>query len=271
MKLSLFLSNIKLSRGTLFAWCSLILLYGVFAAYLFPVVSKSNLDYIGYIASLPESMRTAMGMGNIDLASMAFTADTYIAIEFLMFWPLIVCFYAIFAGVSISREVERGTLDLLLAQPVSRTRVLISKYAIPLTGIVLIALFSWLGLAVSAPLADIELNMWNQFLAILHGLLLVAAIASYTLLANVIFLEPRKALAVAGVITAAMYIINFIVPLLGTGLKWLSNLSFFHHYNAIEIARSGNVDATALIIYGATFIVCSAASVIIFRRRDLSV
>jgi ABC-2 type transport system permease protein len=215
------------------------------------------MDYIGYIASLPESMRTAMGMGNIDLASMAFTADTYIAIEFLMFWPLIVCFYAIFAGVSISREVERGTLDLLLAQPVSRTRVLISKYAVPLTGII--------------PLADIELNMWNQFLAILHGLLLVAAIASYTLLASVIFLEPRKALAVAGVITAAMYIINFIVPLLGPGLKWLSNLSFFHHYNAIEIARSGNADTTALIIYGATFIVCSAASVIIFRRRDLSV
>jgi putative exporter of polyketide antibiotics len=86
-----------------------------------------------------------MGMGNIDLASMAFTADTYIAIEFLMFWPLIVCFYAIFAGVSISREVERGTLDLLLAQPVSRTRVLISKYAVPLTGIILIALFSWRG------------------------------------------------------------------------------------------------------------------------------
>jgi hypothetical protein len=48
MKLSLFLSNIKLSRGTLFAWCSLILLYGVFAAYLYPVVSKSNMDYIGY-------------------------------------------------------------------------------------------------------------------------------------------------------------------------------------------------------------------------------
>jgi ABC-2 type transport system permease protein len=228
------------------------------------------MDYIGYIASLPESMRTAMGMGNLDIASMAFTADTYIAIEFLMFWPLIVCFYSIFTGVNISREAERGTLDLLLAQPVSRTRVLLSKYAVPIFGILLIGIFSWLGLAVSAPLANIELNLWNQALAILHGMLLVAAICSYTLLISVIFLEPRKALAISGVITAAMYILNFIVPLLNPGSEWLANISFFHHYNAIEIARTGNTDWAALIIYGATFIICSLASIIIFRRRDLN-
>lgn len=271
MKLSLFLSNLKLSRGTLIAWCGLIALYGIFAAYLYPTISESNMDYLGYIASLPETMRTAMGMGDIDISSLAFTADTYVAIEFLMFWPLIICFYAIFAGVSLSREAERGTLDLLLAQPVKRTHVLISKYALLLVGILLIAAASWVGIAIGALLADVSLNLGYQALAFLHGLLLVATISSYTLLASVVFLEPRKALAASGVLTAAMYILNFIVPLLSPGLKWLAEISFFHHYNPIEIVRTGTPDRTALIIFGAAFLACSAASILIFRKRDLSV
>jgi ABC-2 type transport system permease protein len=270
MKLSLFLSNLKLNRGTLIAWCGLILLYGVFAAYLYPVVSKSNMAYLGYIASMPEAMRNAIGMGDIDIASLAFTADTYVAIEFLMFWPLILCFYAIFAGVGLSREAERGTLDLLLAQPVNRTRVLISKYAVLLAGILLIAAASWTGIAIGALLANVSLNMGYQALAFLHGLLLVAAICSYTLLASIIFLEPRKALVVTGVVTAVMYIINFIIPLLNPGIKWLAEISFFHHYNPIEIVRTGASDWTALIIFCVTFLVCSAASIMVFRTRDLS-
>jgi ABC-2 type transport system permease protein len=271
VKLSLFLSNLKLSRGTLIAWCSLIMLYGIFAVYLYPVISKSSMDYISYIASLPEAMRAVVGLGNIDVSSLAFTADTFVAVEFLMWWPVILCFYAIFAGVSISREVERGTLDLLLAQPVSRTRVLISKYANVLMGTMLITAASWLGIAAGAPLADVSVNLGNQALALLQGLLFVAAIGSYTLLASVIFLEPRKALAAAGVLTAAMYILNFIVPLLSHSFSWLAEVSFFHHYNAVQIVRSGALDWTAVIIFSATFLVCSVASIIIFRKRDLSV
>ena len=271
MKLSLFLSNLKLSRGTLIAWGALIALYGVFAAYMYPVISKSSMDYISYIASMPESMRAGFGLGNIDINSLTFTADTFIAVEFLMFWPIIACFYAIFASVGLSREVERGTLDLLLAQPVSRTRILISKYALVLTGILLITAASWLGIAAGVPLAGVDINLGYQALALLEGFLFIAAIASYTVLANIIFLEPRKALAVSGILTAAMYIVNFIVPLLSPSFKWIAELSFFHHYNAVEIVRSGALDWTAVIIFAATFAVCSAASIIIFRKRDLSV
>ena len=68
-----------------------------------------------------------------------------------------------------------------------------------------------------------------------------------------------------------MYILNFVVPLLSPSLKWLANLSLFHHYNAVEIVRMGEPGWTGLIIFAATFVVCSAASIVIFRKRDLSV
>lgn len=165
----LFLSNIKLGRGGLITWACLILLYGLFAVYLFPVVSKSTMDYIKYISALPEAMRTAVGLGNTDISSLAFTADTYVAIEFLMFWPIIVCFYAIFAGVGIAREAERGTLELLMAQPIGRNRVLMTKYAALLTGVLVISLASWLGVALGIPLVHESINLAYQALALMEG------------------------------------------------------------------------------------------------------
>jgi ABC-2 type transport system permease protein len=269
--LRLFLSNLKMSRGGLIAWSLLILIYGLFAVYMFPTVSSSTMDYIGYIASLPESLRAAMGLGNLDISSLTFTLDTFVAVEFLMFWPLMMVFYAIFAGVNLSREAERGTLDLLLAQPVSRARVLLTRSIVMISGVVVVAVASWLGIVMGLPLIDsTAISLGNQALALMTGALLVLAVGSYTVLFNVIFLEPRKALLASGGLTAVMYIINFIVPVLSPALSWLRNFSFFYHYNAVEIVRTGSIDFTAVIVYSSVLVGCLAAAYFIFNCRNIA-
>jgi ABC-2 type transport system permease protein len=267
----LFLSQLKTGRAGLLTWAILVLLYGLFAVYLYPTITNSSLDYVSYIASLPEALRAAMGLGNLDMASLSYTLDTFVAVEFVMFWPIIVCFYAIFGGVSLSREAERGTLDLLLAQPVSRTRVLLTRFASLITGVLVIGIASWAGIALGLPLIDqTPVNLGNQALALALGALMVLAIGGYTVLFNVIFLEPRKALTAAGGLTAVMYIINFIVPVLSPSLSWVRQLSFFYHFNAVEIARTGGLNGTAVAIYGVTFCLTIIAATIIFERRNLS-
>jgi ABC-2 type transport system permease protein len=266
----LFLSNLKMSRGGLIAWGSLIFLYGLFAIYLYPTVSKSTMDYIGYIASMPEALRAAFGLEAADISGLAFNPDTFVAVEFFIFWPVIVCFFTIFNGVSIAREVERGTMDLLLAQPISRMRVLLSRDATILAGVLVIALVSWLGVVAGMNLINTSVNLVNQALVIVEASLFVLAIGSYTVLASVIFLEPRKALMASGALTAIMYIINFIVPVLSPSLNWMRNLSFFYHYNAVEIVSNGALNWTAVTIFLATIVLCTMVSVIIFKRRDLS-
>jgi ABC-2 type transport system permease protein len=213
-----------------------------------------------------------MGLGNLDIESLSFSLDTFVAVEFLMFWPLMLVFYAIFAGVNLSREAERGTLDLLLAQPVSRTRVLMSRTGALIVGVLVIAAASLAGIVLGLPLIDkATINLQNQSLALLTGALLVLAVGAYTLLFSVVFLSPRKALLAAGGLTAVMYIINFIVPVLSPGLMWLRNVSFFYHYNAVEVARTGQLNWTAIAIYGAVFVVSLLAAVVVFKRRNIVV
>jgi hypothetical protein len=85
------------------------------------------------------------------------------------------------------------------------------------------------------------------------------------------FLEPPKALASSGVSMAAMILLNFVVSLLNNSFRSLTELSFFHPYNAAQIVQSGSLDTNAVIIPTSTFIECSAASIVIFRKRKLFV
>ena len=53
---------------------------------------------------------------------------------------------------AVSGELERGTLEMLLAQPVSRLSVYLSKAVVALGGLVLISVALWCGLAVGIKL-----------------------------------------------------------------------------------------------------------------------
>ncbi len=63
--------------------------------------------------------------------------------------PIVVLCISIFAiargSDAISGEINRGTMELLLAQPVSRLQALYSQAVVTVTGLVLLALISWCG------------------------------------------------------------------------------------------------------------------------------
>lgn len=63
--------------------------------------------------------------------------------------PIVVLCISVFAiargSDAISGEINRGTMELLLAQPVSRLQALYSQAAVTVTGLVLLALLSWCG------------------------------------------------------------------------------------------------------------------------------
>lgn len=63
--------------------------------------------------------------------------------------PIVVLCVSIFAiargSDAISGEINRGTMELLLAQPVSRLQALYSQAAVTVTGLILLALISWCG------------------------------------------------------------------------------------------------------------------------------
>ncbi len=270
MSLRLFLSNLKLGRGGLIAWAVLIFLYGWLMMALYPSISESSSAIMEYMETLPEAFKAAFGYEGVDFGSFFLTPEAFATMEFMILWPLLIGVYGIFSCVNIAREAERGTLDLLLAQPVKRYKILITKFAVFVFAVLLITVTSLLGLLIGTVLINESVDTASLALALFEALLLVLAIASFTTLFSVIFLEPRKSLLVAGVVTGGSYILNFIVPLITPSISWVRNLSIFYHYQPNDVVNTSSLNMTAVIVYTAIIVICFITALIVFQRRDLN-
>ncbi len=269
MSLKLFLSSLKLSRWGLMAWVGIIFLYGVLTMSIYPTIE--SMDILGYMNELPEAMKAAFGYEGVDFTTLTMTPEAFATLEFLVLWPLLIGIYGIFASIGIAREVERGTLDLLLAQPIKRYKVLVSKFSVFVFAALLIAIASLAGLVLGTIIINESVNTASLALVLFEAFLFVLALASVALLCSTIFLEPRKSLLVAGVFMAGSYILNFIVPILSDSFSWLRNLSLFSYYQPNEIVSSASLNGTAVAVYTMVAVVCFIAAMVVFQRRDLAV
>jgi ABC-2 type transport system permease protein len=182
---------------------------------------------------------------------------------------LLIGIYGIFVCVGIAREMEQGTLDLLMAQPVPRYKVILAKFSVFIVSAFLIAVFSILGIMAGAATVDTPVNLSSISLVFVEAFLLVLALGSVTLLCAAVFLRPRHALMVAGMFMGLSYILNFVVPALPEAFEWLRNLSVFYHFQPADIATDVALNGLSVAIYVGVFVVCTGAALITFQRRDL--
>ena len=243
MSWRLFLSNLKLSRWGLVAWAGIIFLYALLTMSLYPTMK--SLDIFGYMNEIPDALKAVFGFEGIDFSGFILTPESFAAMELLVLWPVMIGIYAIFSSIGIAREVERGTLDLLLAQPVKRYKVLISKYAVFVLAALLIAIASLAGLALGSALINESIDIISLSLVLLEALLFVLAFASITLFFTTIFLQPRRSLLAAGLIMAGSYIVTFIVPILEPSISWLRTLSLFYYCQPHAILNSASLTGAA--------------------------
>jgi ABC-2 type transport system permease protein len=175
--------------------------------------------------------------------------------------------YAAGAGArSIAGEEEDGTLDLLLAQPVSRTRVALEKYAVLVTGVSLLAAALWATLAVSAPAFDMHIGAARLAEGCLSLGLLALAFGSIAFLVTAAGGRRGLAAGIAGGLAGAMYLVNILAPE-ASALKRLEPLSLFHYYGVAPLAEG--LPASHAAIFVATSLACLGVALAAFGRRDI--
>lgn len=273
MSFSLYRNVLTLARVGAISWGATILLWTALVIWIYPTIDQS-FSFEEYVNAMPEQLQAAMGVSTPeDLALIfqegGFTLAGYLNTEYLSWMPLLLGVYAVvYCGGLVSKEAERGTLDVLLSQPLQRRAFLMTKFAGFATLVLLVTILSYLTIVVGTAFIEGEVDTLN--LAAIHavGLLLVLAIAGYSTLASCVFLEPGKSLAVAGLITAVSYFAN-IVGVGITGLGWLKNISLFHYYDSLQVIAAGNVNWTGVVVFTLVLTVTLGASVAVFRRKDL--
>jgi ABC-2 type transport system permease protein len=185
--------------------------------------------------------------------------------------PLLMVVFTIAVGTrAVAGDEEAGTLDLLLAHPVSRTRAALQRYAALAASIVGISAVIWLVMvAVTGP-AQLDGVSGGELAATAIQLALFAA--CFGALAFAIGAATgRKAPALGGAagIAVLAYLANSVIPQVD-GLQWTRRISPFHWYLGGEPLKNGlQLGDSALLL--AVTVALVAAGTWAFNRRDIAV
>ena len=188
--------------------------------------------------------------------------------------PLAIAMIGIFAvgasSFAVAGERARGTLEVLLARPISRT-TLYTSLLVALLLIVLVVLAAILGGMVGSAavigLAD-ELDLGQLPLVLLNGFGLWAAFTTFGLAMSVTFDRPGPAIG----LPLAWLLIHYFLEILGslwTDAAWTQEYSLLHHFDPGAIL-SGDLDPIDLVIVYAAAVVPVVYALLVFPKRDLA-
>lgn len=248
-------------RRGLVAWCAAVA--GLTALYssLWPSI-RDQPGYASVVKALPAVLRSLLA--TTDLTSPV----GYVQAElFGLTAPLLVVVQAVSGASGLAGDEERGRLDVLLAQPVTRTQVVLGRAAAGLTGTLLLAATAGVALVVAGGLGGPGVPVGRVAAACLHLGLLGAVFGALATAVAAATGRQVLARAVPGLAAVVAFVVNGVAPLAG----WpdvVRQLSPFAQYSAGPPLATGG-SASGVAVAAGTVAVLLGLAVAAFRRRDI--
>ena len=230
----------------------------------FPSLEDQGQQLNELIKSYPPKMRDLFGMGEgTDLG----TIEGFLSSQVFSFMaPLALAFFPILASAkAIAGAEERGTIDVLLGNPLPRWHLVVGNFvatAISTAGIVaILTLFTW----VPALLLDVDLSLERTAEATLNLWPLCTFFGGLAMLCSAFFHRRVLAIAIPGFVLVAMYFIDALAESV-EDLKDVQPLTVFQYYGSaiedgIDWSNFGGVTLAALVLV--------ALAALAFGRRDI--
>ena len=253
------------SRG--FLWWSLGLIgFVALIVSVYPTV-HSNPSLNKLTEDYPQALKAFIAFGGqVDYT----TPAGYLGIElFSLMVPLLLMIAAIGAGAgAVAGEEERGTLEVLLANPVSRARVVLEKSAALVLEIAALGVVLWLALWIGAIAAGMDISAGRLAAATISAVLLALAYGALAMLLGAATGRRVLAIGVTAAAGVAAYLINGLAPLVHA-LEIPQKLSPFYHYAAGDPLRHG-LSPAHMTVLAAIAVAATLLAPVVFSRRDLS-
>lgn len=204
-----------------------------------------------------------------DLASVAFEVawwnHPFILINILL-WPIAR------GSAAIALEIERGTLDMTLSRPVSRTAYLGSQVVVGVLGIVVLCVALVSGNLLAGRFYQVETppTLWILAHPAINLGALALAVYGYTLFVSAVDRVRWRPNVVGSVLTLFSFVLLVIanVPVL-EDWKWLGNGSIFKLYDPVSVAVSGRDLGFNTTVLGGIGLAGIAFAFLGFLHRDL--
>lgn len=255
--------TVEQNRGKIIGWSIGLALYGVMMAALYPTIQEiEGLQEL--IASYPEEMLAFLG--NMEQIA---TPSGYLGTYYFEYMTLIIGILTIGMGADlIARDEEEGTLDLILAHPISRAALFWGRFVGFSLSAVIVLSISWLSWVIPSQRVGMDLSwleLLRPFVSLFAQLMLFGSLALFLSL----LLPARRT---ASMLSGAFLVGNFLILGLSNineDLRPIVRFTPLQYYQSGEAISGLNwIWLTGLL--AAIGVLCTAAW-LLFERRDIRV
>jgi ABC-2 type transport system permease protein len=252
------------ARRSLLAWAVAISAVGMMYAAFWPTVNTPDMQEA--LRSYPEGVLEALNYDDLTTPAGYLGSSVY-----GLLIPLLVAVFAIAYGTwAVAGDEEAGTLDLLLAHPVSRTRVALQRFAALAAALVLVGAVLLLAMLAIAGPAELEGITAAELAATTVQLALFGAcLGGVAFAVGAATGSKALAIGVSAGVAVLTYLASGFFPQV-EGLEWTRDLSPWHWYLGGEPLKNGLQAGDSLLLLGVT-VVLVAAGTWRFNRRDVAV
>lgn len=260
----LFRKTLRDQRWALLGWAIGLVLLALYLAYIYPFVNRAA-EMMKVLESLPPVVKNLIGKNQF----MATPEGFFNLQPFSILLPLLFIVFAIARGSDATAgEEERGTLDLLLANPLPRRRLVVEKSLAHASGLFMLSVLFWLAMAGATRLFGIVLNLGRLAAVVFSCWLLGVSFYALALACGCWKGKKKFSIGVSGGLAMVTFLVNAYAPMVESLRPWRI-LSPFYFYNGENVLANGLVPAHALVLVGLIAFFFSVA-VLFFSRRDIS-
>lgn len=262
---SVFLKTLRDQLRPIVLWGLGLILLSLMMAAIFPSIQKSAIDFNKYLENLPEAFKTMLNASELNYN----TPAGYLNSELFSFmFPLIYLIYAVGLGSGlIGGEESKNTLDMLLANPIPRWRVVLEKFIALVVTTLVIGLIAWEGIALGAWIMKMDLNLLLVFDVNFSASLLAIFFGTLALFISCLKNSRGLATGLTAALAVLSYFMNILTPMVES-LKFLRKFSPFYYYNENNPILHG-LSMQHVLVFVVAILVFAVAAIFAFRRRDL--
>lgn len=238
-------------------------IFAVMMLYLGPQVLVQG-GFQDMIDVMPPALRAAFGFEYLDSLG-GLLASEYFSIG----WILLLGIYAAYAMAgTIAGDEDDDQLDMVIAAPLSRTRLLVEKYLALLVPILLVNLASYLTIAVGVTLIDEPVNLLNLAVVHLYSVPYLLCCGAIGLVLSVTIDGGRTAKRAAVGVILGLWLFESLLA--GTALEPLGVFTPMRYFDPPAIVVEGAYDPVSLAVLVAATLVLFAASHRLFVAGDVA-
>jgi ABC-2 type transport system permease protein len=241
-------------------------LVAITATYTFFVEQQAV--YESLLADYPDAL---LAMFGVDSGAALFSPDGYLTSQaFGWLVPLLILALGVGIGAAaVAGEEEAGTMDLLLALPVTRTSVILQKLGAMFVLVTLLGVGVFAGTAVGAAAVNMDISIANLVAASFSAVLLGMVFGTLALAVGAATGKRGLSLGVASGVALVAFLIQTLAPI----VDWLEvahPLTPFYYYGDNQPLVNGLHWGHVGVLIGLSGLFVMIA-LLTFRRRDIRV